>query len=97
MDLARTALTDRSTHPNLPTTEYLQRKANRHQQSQRPSEPSDLEFEVNKDYLNCEDHVIADLRVDRETHILFYTPRQLEILRSTKRCFMDGPLKYVFI
>ncbi|KAH3893546.1 hypothetical protein DPMN_017694 [Dreissena polymorpha] len=42
MDLARTALSDRSTRPNLPTAESLQRKANRHRKSQRPSEPTDL-------------------------------------------------------
>ncbi|KAH3859495.1 hypothetical protein DPMN_102312 [Dreissena polymorpha] len=93
MDLARTALSDRGTRPNLPTAESLQRKANRHRKSQRPSEPTDLEFAVNQDYLNCGDYIIADLRVDRERHILFSTPRQLEILRSTKRWFMDGTFK----
>ncbi|XP_052259998.1 uncharacterized protein LOC127864381 [Dreissena polymorpha] len=78
MDLARTALSDRSTRPNLPTAESLQRKAN-----------------LNQDYLNCGDYIIVDLRVDRERHILFSTPRQLEILRSTKRWFMDGTFKIV--
>ncbi|KAH3692112.1 hypothetical protein DPMN_193924 [Dreissena polymorpha] len=71
--------------PKPATTESFQKKANRHRQSQRPSELTDLEFEVNQNYMNCEDCVIADLRVDRERHILFSTPRQLEILRSTKR------------
>ncbi|XP_052260568.1 uncharacterized protein LOC127864714 [Dreissena polymorpha] len=79
----------------MPTAESLQRKANRHRKSQRPSEPTDLEFAVNQDYLNCGDYIIADLRVDRERHILFSTPRQLEILRSTKRWFMDGTFKIV--
>ena len=52
-----------------------------------------LTLQVNQDYLQCEEFLVADMRVDRERHLIFASPEQLRLLKQTKRWFMDGTFK----
>ena len=50
-------------------------------------------FTVDIDYLNCEDFLVADLRVDTQRHLVFATEFQLSMLKHASRWFMDGTFK----
>ena len=52
-----------------------------------------LTLQVNQDYLQCEEFLVADIRVDRERHLIFASPEQLRLLKQTKRWFMDGTFR----
>lgn len=45
------------------------------------------------DFLQYPDFLIADLRFEDARHLVFGTEHQLEILRQSKRWFIDGTFK----
>ncbi|XP_045181920.1 uncharacterized protein LOC123540737 [Mercenaria mercenaria] len=61
----------------------------------RPPNPKDLGFTINHEYLEAQDFIVGDIRVDSARHILLATPKQREILRTTRRWFMDGTFKVI--
>lgn len=50
-------------------------------------------FQVDREFLQCDEFLIGDVRVDTERHFIFSTPFQLRLLRQAKRWFMDGTFK----
>ena len=50
-------------------------------------------FQVNQDYLRCEDFLIGDITVGSYRYFLFATEKQLSLLRAAKRWYMDGTFK----
>ena len=50
-------------------------------------------LQLDIDYLNCEDFLVADLRVDTQRHLVFATEFQLSMLKHASRWFMDGTFK----
>ncbi len=52
-----------------------------------------MSAQVDTDFLKCDDFFIGDVRVDDARHLLFATPFQLDILKKSKRWFMDGTFK----
>ena len=79
--------------PNRCKPKNISRAANRVRAKVRPDEPRDLEFEINMQYLDCDDFLVADIRVNTERHMIFATSNQLRLLRQSKRWFMDGTFK----
>ncbi|XP_052093609.1 uncharacterized protein LOC127729772 [Mytilus californianus] len=77
----------------LPKVKNLERLANRVRKDLRPDEPQDLNFVLDTDYLQCNDFIIGDIRVDNERHLMFASPNQLQILQQAKRWFCDGTFK----
>ena len=87
------AMQDAGQRPNLPKPTNLVRTANRQRQRMRPSEPKDLHFEIDHDFLGSEQFVVFDLHLGRERHIAFATEQQLAVLKTARRWFMDGTFK----
>lgn len=52
-------------------------------------------LQVNQDFLHCEEFLIGDIRVDTQRHFLLATEKQLNLLRSAKRWYMDGTFKVI--
>jgi hypothetical protein len=52
-------------------------------------------LQIDTDFLKCEDFLIGDVGVEGARHLLFSTPFQLEILKRSKRWFMDGTFKVI--
>ena len=50
-------------------------------------------FQLNQEFLKCEEFVIGDIRVGERRHLVMATPFQLRLLNQTRRWFMDGPLR----
>ena len=42
------------------------------------------------EYLQCEDFLIRDVRVDDQRHLMFATPAQLRLIRYALRWYYDG-------
>ena len=79
--------------PGLPNPQNLCRLANYTRDQQRPEEPTDLNFDYNKEYIP--DFCVADITVDDKRHLLFATQQQLDVLRHAKRWYLDGTFKVV--
>nr|XP_022334437.1 uncharacterized protein LOC111131283 [Crassostrea virginica] len=47
------------------------------------------------DFLQCQEFLMANLRVGEERHLVFATEHQLDILQRAKRWFVDGTFKIV--
>ena len=45
------------------------------------------------DFLQCQEFLMANLRVGEERHLVFATEHQLDILQRAKRWFVDGTFK----
>ncbi|XP_062594510.1 uncharacterized protein LOC134255924 [Saccostrea cucullata] len=78
-----------------PKISNVKRYVNNYRAAFRPKDPTDLDFEINMDFLQCQEFLIADVRVGEERHLVFATDHQLEILRQAKRWFIDGTFKIV--
>ncbi|KAK3598898.1 hypothetical protein CHS0354_036206 [Potamilus streckersoni] len=78
---------------SLPKKALLKRVANRTRAKLQLEEPSTLDFEVNEDFINVPDFLVADIRVDGERHFLLATENQLRRLREAKLWYMDGTFK----
>lgn len=59
---------------NLPKPDNLARAVNRHRQNQRPPEPNDLHFEIDRDFLQIDQFLIGDIKVDSARHIMLASP-----------------------
>ncbi|VDI27117.1 Hypothetical predicted protein [Mytilus galloprovincialis] len=77
----------------LPNQNNLKRTANRVREELRPDEPTSLFFELDTDYLQCDNFLIEDIRVDDQRHLVFSTPGQLQLLKYAKKWFCDGTFK----
>uniref|UniRef100_A0A8W8MYX2 MULE transposase domain-containing protein n=1 Tax=Magallana gigas TaxID=29159 RepID=A0A8W8MYX2_MAGGI len=78
-----------------PKQSLLKRTANKFRSANTPREPTDLDFELDVDFLQCEDFLVDDVRVGDQRHLIFATPFQRNLLRHSKRWFMDGTFKVV--
>ncbi|KAL5010105.1 hypothetical protein ScPMuIL_012410 [Solemya velum] len=56
------------------------RAVNSNRQKPRPEEPSDLEFEIDMDYLQCDEFLIGHVRLESQTSFLF---------RDANKWYMD--------
>ncbi|XP_052791544.1 uncharacterized protein LOC128225672 [Mya arenaria] len=63
-------------------------------QRQRPDDPADLEFQLEREFIG-EEFILDDIRVDGQRHIIFATQQQLHHLRQSRRWFIDGTFKLV--
>ena len=54
-------------------------------------------FQVEQDFLQCDDFLIGDIRVGDFRHFLFATEKQLSLLRAAKRWYMDGTFKVSYL
>ena len=52
-------------------------------------------FQIDADFLQCDDFLVGDITVDTKRHIMFATEDQLSLLQSAKRWYMDGTFKVV--
>ncbi|VDH91609.1 Hypothetical predicted protein [Mytilus galloprovincialis] len=48
---------------------------------------------LDTDYLQCDNFLIEDIRVDDQRHLVFSTPGQLQLLKYAKKWFCDGTFK----
>ncbi|KAL3880290.1 hypothetical protein ACJMK2_032538, partial [Sinanodonta woodiana] len=84
---------------SLPKKALLKRVENRTRAILRPDEPRTLDFETNRylllneDFINAQEFLVADIRMDGERHFLLATEYQLGLLREAKRWYMDGTFK----
>lgn len=81
--------------PALPDPALLVRRVNRHRQSQRPAEPTTLEFDVDEDFLGGEGFYRGDVIVDEQRHLFFATDVQLKLLSDAKSWYVDGTFHVV--
>lgn len=95
--IATTAIsTCMSERPNddRPALENLIRMANRVRQKKRPSNPTDLNFEL--DMAHIPDNFFrADVTVGGRRHLIFSTSKQLQLLEKAKTWFMDATFHVV--
>ena len=77
----------------LPKKSLMKRSTNRLRSKTRPVEPTTVDFELNTDFLQCNDFLIGDLQPNGQRHLIFATTFQLQLLRRAKRWFMDGTFK----
>ena len=50
-------------------------------------------FQLNQEFLKCEEFVIGEKGVGEQRHLVLATPFQLRLLNQTRRWFMDGTFK----
>jgi len=70
----------------------MARTANHHRQRLRPTDPLDLDFELEEEHLPA-GFLQADLEVRGRRHFIFATEKQLHYLAKT--WYMDGTFKLV--
>ena len=80
--------------PSIVNPANLIRSSNRQRQNARPADPKDLDFVLDQAHIP-EGFLQNDIKVDKQRHLIFATPEQLEILRSATEIFMDGTFKVV--
>ena len=52
-------------------------------------------FQIDTDFLQCDQFLIGDVIVDAARHIMFGSPTQLQILQNARRWYIDGTFKIV--
>jgi len=50
-------------------------------------------FQLDRDFINADDFLIGDIRVEGQRHLMFSTPFQQRLLKQAKRWFIDGTFK----
>ncbi|XP_068231288.1 uncharacterized protein [Palaemon carinicauda] len=78
--------------PSLPKPEHLARTANRQRQILRPTEPKNLNFEVDVNHIP-DDFLIADVSVRERRHLIFATTEQIKHLTRAKSWYIDSTFK----
>ncbi|VDI62897.1 Hypothetical predicted protein [Mytilus galloprovincialis] len=76
-----------------PNVHNLQTSTNRLREKSRPKDPTDLNFEINYDFLP-ENFFKKDV-VDSNRHLFFATDSQLDALSSAKVWYMDATFKII--
>ncbi|XP_033746946.1 uncharacterized protein LOC117332171 [Pecten maximus] len=71
-----------------PKRSNLKRVVNLYRARRRPEEPADLAFVLNREFLQCDDFILADITSDGQRHLVFASPFQLRILRQAKQCII---------
>ena len=66
--------------PKIPLVASLARAANRYRCKLRPAEPTDLNFDIDEQFLRSQDFLTADIVNGTSRHLVFSTQQQLEIL-----------------
>ena len=79
--------------PGLPKLHNLTRVANLHRQQMRPTDPTDLDFEYDNDFLP--DFLVGDIKAGDKRHLMFATRQQLTLLASARSWYLDGTFKIV--
>ena len=92
-EVLREDLTQEPT-PSLPNPENLARAANRKRQKLRPQDPTDMDFEIDGDYLP-EGFTRGDICVSEKRHVIFASDKQLELLGQAKNWYIDGTFHVV--
>ncbi len=80
--------------PNLPPLPELQRIANRKRCKIRPSEPTNIDFDVDESFIPA-DFLRADIRCGRSRHLIFATEQMLALLSKSRTWYMDGTFSLV--
>ena len=78
--------------PTIAKPQHLARAANRLRQRLRPTDPIDLEFEVEEDHIPTE-FLRADIVGSNRRHLVFATDQQLQYLSRAKTWYIDGTFK----
>ncbi|KAK3745839.1 hypothetical protein QZH41_004303 [Actinostola sp. cb2023] len=78
--------------PSLPKVEHICRAANRLRQKLRPTDPIDLDFEVDETHIPTQ-FLHADVKVKNRRHLVFASNDQLHHLSSAKTWYIDGTFK----
>ena len=81
----------------LPKQVNLERVANRYRQKFRPRDPLDLQSPLDYDYMPSDFLIFfqKDILVSEKRHLLFATAHQLELLKKSRRWYLDGIFKVV--
>lgn len=79
---------------SLPNPHNLARSVNRNRQGNRPKNPKDLTFSLNKDHIP-NDFLMCDVTVDDARHLIFSHPRQRDLLKDAKTWYCDGTFRIV--
>ena len=93
-EVLREKLDTSAPHPSLPKPDHLARTANRQRQSQHPTEPADLDFTVDMDYVG-DNFIQADICVGDKRHIVCAMPDMLGLPAKCKAWYIDFTFKVV--
>ncbi|MPC35670.1 hypothetical protein E2C01_029100 [Portunus trituberculatus] len=77
---------------SLPKPDHLARTVNRQRQKLRPTEPKDLQFELDAAHIPA-DFLRADVTVHERRHLIFATTQQINYLIKAKSWYLDGTFK----
>ncbi|XP_074658278.1 uncharacterized protein LOC141911197 isoform X2 [Tubulanus polymorphus] len=80
---------------SVPAPDNLARQGNRARQGQRLDHPNDLHFHLETEFI-AEGFFRKDISVDYRRHVIFATDKQVDILKASKRWYMDATFKVVF-
>ncbi|XP_076038994.1 uncharacterized protein LOC143024111 [Oratosquilla oratoria] len=78
----------------LPTLDNLARAANRHRQARRPRDPTNLNFDIDENFLP-EFFLRSTAQVGHKKHYIFANENMLNLLRLAKTWYVDGTFKVV--
>lgn len=78
-----------------PKMDLLKRSTNLHRSKVRPTEPRDINFEMDLGFISTDEFLVKDIQGEGFRHIVFATRYQLELLAETKVWYMDGTFKIV--
>ena len=80
--------------PALPKPINLAKRGNRARQKLRPSEPTDLQFTLDKEYIPAS-FVRADIQVQGRRHIVLASDNMVSLLQQAKTWYIDATFKVV--
>jgi len=87
--IAETVLLDAPRVPNQRSVDYLGRIANYSRQATRPRHPKRLDFQLSMEFVPAA-FATFDVTVGQKRHLAFATERQLGLLCSAKRWYVDA-------
>ncbi|XP_044163204.1 uncharacterized protein LOC122947722 isoform X2 [Acropora millepora] len=80
--------------PAMSKPVHLARAANRLRQSNRPADPTSIDFDLREDVLP-ENFLRADITTRNGRHLIFASDEQLNTLREARTWYIDGTFKLV--